>query len=99
MFTNDEECAAYDPFQLVVKVPRDKLPHIYIDCGTEDSLIKANEEMANLLMKNKIAFTYAQSEGKHDGAYWTREVGHSMAVQYAIIQRHLAKAAGGKGKE
>jgi putative tributyrin esterase len=103
MFASAENCAAYDPFDLVLKIPRDKLPHIYIDCGTEDGLIKGSRELAKLLMENKIPFTYAESPGGHNGAYWTREVAHSMAVQHAIIQRHLALAragqSGGTGKE
>jgi S-formylglutathione hydrolase FrmB len=94
IFTTAEECAAYDPFELVLKVPAGKLPHIYLDCGTEDGLIKANVEFAKLLMDNKIAFTFAQSPGKHDSAYWTREVATSMAVQYAVMQRNLPRAKG-----
>ncbi len=39
--------------------------------------------------ENAIPFTYAESPGRHAGAYWAREVGHSMAVQYAILQRNL----------
>jgi putative tributyrin esterase len=92
IFVTAEDAAAYDPFQIVLKVPREKLPHIYIDCGTEDRLIAANQEFLKLLMEKKIPFTYAQSEGGHTAPYWTREVGHSMAVQYALIQRHLAAA-------
>jgi S-formylglutathione hydrolase FrmB len=92
MFVTAEDAAAYDPFQLVLKVPRDKLPHIYIDCGTEDRLIESNQAFLKLLMENKIPFTYAQSAGEHRAPYWTREVGHSMAVQYALIQRNLAAA-------
>ena len=45
----------------------------------------------NLLMENKIPFTYAQSPGGHVAGYWLREVEHSMSVQYAIIQRNLRK--------
>ena len=91
-FVSADDCAAYDPFQLVLKIPREQLPHIYLDCGTEDGLIKSNQEFLKLLIDNKIPFTYAQSGGGHNAPYWTREVGHSMAVQYAIIQRHLAAA-------
>src|SRR5438128_1097277 len=32
MFASAENAAAYDPFDLVLKLPKDKLPHIYIDC-------------------------------------------------------------------
>jgi S-formylglutathione hydrolase FrmB len=92
VFTTAEECAACDPFQLVLKIPREQLPHIYVDCGTEDTLIKSNEAFAKLLLENKIPFTFAQSAGGHTGVYWRRELGHSMAVQHAIIQRQLAGA-------
>jgi S-formylglutathione hydrolase FrmB len=92
IFATAEDCAAYDPFQLVRKVPRDKLPHIYLDCGTEDRLLESNQAFLKLLMENKVPFTYAQSGGGHTAPYWSREVGHSMAVQYAIIQRNLAAA-------
>jgi predicted peptidase len=92
MLTTVEECAAYDPFELVLKVPRDRLPHIYVDCGTEDRLIESSQAFVKLLMDNKVPFTYAQSAGGHTAPYWAREVGHSMAVQYAILQRNLAQA-------
>jgi S-formylglutathione hydrolase FrmB len=92
VFTTPEECAAYDPFQLVLKIPRDKLPHIYLDCGTEDRLIDGSRAFVKVLTDNKVPFTYAESGGGHAPPYWAREVGHSMAVQYAVIQRHLAAA-------
>lgn len=92
IFLTAEECAAYDPFHLVVKIPKDKLPHIYVDCGTEDRLIESNHAFMKLLMDNKIPFTYAQSAGEHKPPYWIREVGHSMAVQYAILERNLDAA-------
>jgi uncharacterized protein (TIGR03067 family) len=99
LFASAEDCAAYDPFQLVLKIPRDQLPHIYFDCGTEDGLIKSNLEFAKVLMDNKIPFTFAQSAGGHNAPYWTREVGQSMAVQHAVMRRNLAagKAGGDKG--
>ncbi len=99
MFASYEDCAANDPFQLVLKVERTKLPHIYLDCGTEDPLYKDNVALAKILQENKIAHTFAQSPGAHNGAYWTREVGFSMAAQYAIIERNLGLNQPGKGKK
>jgi putative tributyrin esterase len=93
LFVKPEDADAYDPFKLVLTVPKDKLPHIYIDCGTEDRLLKSNQDLVKVLMENKIPFTYAESPGAHNGPYWAREVGHSMAVQYHIMQRHLATAS------
>jgi S-formylglutathione hydrolase FrmB len=102
IFAGAEDCAANDPFQLVLKIPRDKLPHIYLDCGTEDKLIDSSIAFTKVLTDNKIPFTFAQSGGGHNGPYWAREVGHSMAVQYTILQRQLAtlrpKADGKDGK-
>jgi S-formylglutathione hydrolase FrmB len=91
LFTKPEEADAYDPFKLVLAVPKERLPHIYVDCGTDDRLLKSNQDFVKLLMDNKIPFTYAESGGGHVPAYWSREVGHSMAVQYQIIRRNLAK--------
>ena len=94
IFLKPEDADAVDPFKLVLAVPKDKLPHIYLDCGTEDRLIAASRDFAKLLMENNIPFTYGESVGAHNGPYWTREVGISIAVQYAILQRNLAKPAG-----
>ena len=91
IFETVEQGEAHDPFKLVLDVPREKMPHIYIDCGTEDRLIDASQEFMKLLMEKKIPFTYAQSDGGHKPPYWTREIGHSMAIQYHILQRNLAE--------
>jgi putative tributyrin esterase len=100
IFSDADNASANDPFQLVLSIPRDKLPHIYIDCGTEDGLIKSNIEFVKLLMDKQIPFTYAQSGGGHNAPYWTREVGHSMAVQFAIMERSLGKTpTGATGKK
>jgi hypothetical protein len=37
--------------------------------------------------------------GGHNAAYWSREVGQSMAVQYAVMRRHLAAKQSAAGKE
>ena len=99
IFLKAEDADAADPFKLVLAVPKDKLPHIYLDCGTEDRLIASSREFAKLLMENNIPFTYGESVGGHNGPYWTREIGISMAVQYAILQRNLAKQSGATPKD
>jgi len=100
VFATPEDCAAYDPFQLVLKTPKDKLPHVYLDCGTEDRLIESQRAFVKLLDENKIAYVAGESPGAHNGQYWSREVGTSMAVQYAVLQRTRAAsrpaAAGGQ---
>jgi S-formylglutathione hydrolase FrmB len=93
MFTNVAQAEAYDPFELILNVPRDSLPHIYLDCGTEDSFLLRNQEFVALMMDHDIAFTYAQSPGEHKPEYWSREISHILAVQYEMIRRSLARKA------
>ncbi|MDX2036911.1 MAG: alpha/beta hydrolase family protein [Isosphaeraceae bacterium] len=92
LFVKVEDAEKYDPFKLVLEVPKDRLPHLCIDCGTEDGLIRSNEEFLRILLDNKIPFTYSQSPGGHVPAYWAREIGHALAVQATILRRELAKA-------
>ena len=92
-FTTVAECDAHDPFKLVLEVPAESLPHIHVDCGTEDNLISVNRDFARLCMENNIPFSYAESPGQHLPPYWSREVAHSMAVQYNVIRRNLAESA------
>jgi enterochelin esterase-like enzyme len=93
LFATAEQADAHDPFKLVLSVPKDRLPHLYIDCGTDDGLLRSNQDLVKVLLENKVPFTYAESGGGHNGAYWSREVGYSMAVQYQVLRRNMDKAA------
>ena len=97
LFVKAEDADAYDPFLLVLKVPRDKLPHLYLDCGTEDRLLESNRSFVKLLMEHKLGFVYGESAGGHTPAYWRREVALSMAVQDSILRRNLNKRARSTG--
>jgi enterochelin esterase-like enzyme len=88
-FVKPEDIDAVDPFTLVLKVPKEKLPHIYLDSGMEDHLIKATQEFMQVLVENNIPFHYGQSAGKHEEDYWGRETSVSMAVQYAVMLRNI----------
>ena len=92
-FVTPDDCEHYDPSRLVVEAPREKLPHIYLNCGTEDSFLPHTLEFVEVLVKNKIPFTYAQSPGEHNKAFWRRELHDAMAAQVAAIRRALCAAA------
>jgi S-formylglutathione hydrolase FrmB len=89
-FVTVEDCDQYDPFKLVLQVPKEELPHIHVDCGTEDRLIESSRAFVKVLQENTIPYSYAESQGGHRPPYWIREVAHSMSVQYNVIQRELA---------
>jgi S-formylglutathione hydrolase FrmB len=93
LFATVEDCDRYDPFELVLRIPKEGLPDIHMDCGTEDFLFKEAREFARHLQDNMVPYSYAESEGGHTGTYWAREVANSMAIQYNAIQRNLARLA------
>ena len=86
-FDTAESADEHDPFLLVAKVPAEKLPHLYIDCGTEDFLYDSNREFVRLLLDKKIPFTWAETPGGHTPDYWIRELNLSMAAQYQVLKR------------
>jgi S-formylglutathione hydrolase FrmB len=85
-----EDAERVDPFKLVLEIPKDQLPHIYLDCGIDDFLYGSSTEFMKLLLENKIPFQYGQSDGIHEEDYWGRELSVSMAVQYAIMLRNIS---------
>lgn len=89
-FLTVEQCTAHDPYALIFETPREKLPHIYIDCGLSDGLITESVELMQLMLANGIQFTYGQGPGEHRPSYWTRAVGQSIGVQFSIMQRAIA---------
>jgi len=88
-FLTIEDCEKVDPFKLVLEVPADKLPHIYLDCGDKDFIRGSSKDFVNLLLENDIPFVYGQSHGTHEEDYWGREVSVSMAVQYGVMLRNI----------
>lgn len=92
-FVTPDDCAHYDPSRLVVDVPRETLPHIYLNCGTEDTFLPHTLEFVDVLVKNKIPFTYAQSPGEHNKAFWRRELHDAVTAQVSAIHRALRAAA------
>jgi len=86
-----EHADRFDPFLLIDEVPAEQLPHIYIDCGTEDRLIAGAKELAAILMDKGVPFDYMQMGGGHNSAYWIQSLGHIMSVQYEVMQRALGQ--------
>jgi S-formylglutathione hydrolase FrmB len=88
-FETPEQAEAYDPYTIIYRVPRSKMPHIYLDSGTEDGLANEAKEIANVLMINNVPFNYMQSAGAHNSEYWRRSIGHMMAIQHEVLHRAL----------
>lgn len=89
VFETVEQAQSYDPFTIIYNVPKNEMPHIYVDSGTEDGLIQEARELAQILMLNNVPFDYMQSRGRHNSEYWRRSIGHMMAIQAEVMQRAL----------
>ena len=95
-FLTAEDADAYDPFTLIDKVSEEALPHIYLDCGTDDRLIAGARELAGILLERDIPFDYMQMPGAHNASYWIQSIGRIMAVQYEVMQRALGQRPTGR---
>jgi S-formylglutathione hydrolase FrmB len=96
MHVTAEHADQFDPFLLINDVPQDQLPHIYIDCGTEDRLIAGAKELAKILMEKEVPFDYMQMGGGHNATYWIQSIGHIVSVQYEVMQRALGQRPSGQ---
>ncbi|MEX2130705.1 MAG: alpha/beta hydrolase-fold protein [Pseudohongiellaceae bacterium] len=88
-FITAEQAEAYDPYTIIYDVPKNQLPHFYIDSGTEDGAVADAREFMGILLINNVAFDFMQSRGRHNAEYWRRSIGHMMTIQYEIMQRAL----------
>jgi putative tributyrin esterase len=88
-FLTIEDVDKVDPFKLVLDLPKDKIPHIYFDCGYQDFLLPDALEFLDLLKENEIPFQCGLSQGGHEEDYWGRELIVSMSVQYAVMLRNI----------
>ncbi len=74
---------------MVREMPADKiksLPFIYQDCGTEDFLIKNNQNFADLLFEKKILHEFRQLPGKHDWKFWDAQVQEFLELSEKFIK-------------
>ncbi|MDO8908601.1 MAG: alpha/beta hydrolase-fold protein [Pseudohongiella sp.] len=88
-FATVEQAQAYDPFQIIFNVPKNQLPHIYLDSGMEDGLITTALEFMQILLINDVPFEFMQARGRHNSEYWRRSAGHFMSIQYEVMHRAL----------
>lgn len=88
-----EEADSIDAMKLILQVPADALPDIYIDCGTDDFLFERFKALTKLMRDNEITHTARVCPGGHTREYWTENVRLSMAHQYQIIKAALARSS------
>lgn len=64
--------SANNPETLLLKLleQKQKVPAIYMACGTEDFLLDRNREFHHFLKKYQVPHYYHESPGNHDMVFW-----------------------------
>lgn len=78
-----------DIYKMVREITPEKvksLPFIYLDCGTEDGLIKSNREFNVLLAEKKIPHEFRELPGKHDWVFWNSQVLEFLQVSERFVK-------------
>lgn len=57
---------------LNLKNAGEKIPGIYLACGTEDFLLEPNRAFDKFLTENKIDHVYTEDKGQHDMEFWLK---------------------------
>lgn len=85
-----------DIYKIARDMPAEKiknLPFIYLDCGTEDSLIGANRDFAAILLSKKIPHEFRQLPGAHNWQYWEAQIQEFLRLTNRLAAKQKAKAA------
>ena len=60
-------------------------PKVYIACGTEDYLLRANRQLADFLKANGADVTYEEGPGRHDWDFWDTSI--QKVLQWLPIEK------------
>jgi S-formylglutathione hydrolase FrmB len=63
------------------------LPFFYLDCGTEDFLIKNNRDFVTILNEKKVPHEYRELPGKHDWTFWNSQVLEFLQVAQTRLKK------------
>jgi S-formylglutathione hydrolase FrmB len=78
-----------DIFKILESKTKDQLkdlPFFYIDCGTEDGLLKQNQDFARLLLDQKVPHEFRQLPGKHNWQFWDSQIQEFLYLSQKYIK-------------
>lgn len=59
---------------LLERADAERLPYLYLDCGTSDRLLGVNRAVAGVLSRRGVAYEYHEVAGGHSWEYWNRRL-------------------------
>jgi len=63
-----------NPEELIRNLDHDKIPSLYLACGTEDFLIDNNRAFRDFLQNAGVDHTYEEGPGIHDWKFWDKYI-------------------------
>ncbi len=60
----------------------ERIPAIYMACGTEDGLLKNNHAFRDFLKENDVEYAYCESTGIHNWTFWNQYL--EPAIQWML---------------
>jgi putative tributyrin esterase len=69
-----------DPFVLARAATPAGAPYLYLDCGTSDSFLASNHELAAVVSQAGLAYEYHEVGGGHTWEYWNARVREFLDV-------------------
>jgi S-formylglutathione hydrolase FrmB len=74
-----------DVYALAPSANADKLPYLFLDCGTQDPLLASNRKFVDILSGRKIPYEYHEYPGSHTWSYWD----HSLPMLLDIAAKRI----------
>jgi S-formylglutathione hydrolase FrmB len=75
-------------FSLVEKVEAPKLPYLFIECGSKDSLLPSNRKLVDELAARNILYEYHEYTGAHTWEFWD----NSLPMMLKVIATRILPA-------
>ncbi|MCF0110634.1 MAG: acetylesterase [Erysipelotrichaceae bacterium] len=82
-----------DYFHLAKVCPKEKRPHVFLTCGTEDFLLDANVEYHRYLQNLGYDVTWTSDKGGHEWDYWDRHI-HEVLQWLPLEKEHKGTNSG-----
>ena len=64
----------------VLRSAGNKIPYIYMACGTEDDLLEANRSFSEVLKEQGVNHTYEEGPGAHNWTFWREHLDVGLRV-------------------
>jgi len=77
-----------DPFELALSAPAETAPYLFLSCGKNEGLLRANRRFAAVLAGTKLKHEFHVAPGGHDWGDWNSQ----LEDVFESLRQHAADA-------